>query len=229
MQANRVAKIYLINRRLAMMEKPLLFGAQYSVYVRIARLSLAEKAVDYELVPVDIFAKQGPPPGYLDRHPFGRIPAFAHAGFSLYETGAIARYIDEAFEGARLQPADLRERARCNQLISIADNYAYPQLVWSIYVERVSKPGRGAVADEAKIAAAIPKARACLKAMSDLMGDNPWLAARQLTLADLYAAAMFDYFLMTPEGKDMIRPYENLAAWWSNIAARPSMTATSPS
>ena len=144
-----------------MTEKPHLFGAQYSVYVRIARLSLAEKGVEYDLVPVDIFANEGPPPGYLDRHPFGRIPAFEHAGFSLYETGAIARYIDEAFEGPKLQPADIRERARCNQLISIADNYAYPHLVWGIYVERVSRPKRGAVADEAKIAAAIPKAKAC--------------------------------------------------------------------
>jgi len=212
-----------------MTEKPRLFGAKYSVYVRIARLSLAEKAVEYELVPVDIFAKEGPPPGYLDRHPFGRIPAFEHAGFALYETGAIARYIDEAFAGPPLQPADLRERARCNQLISIADNYAYPHMVWGIYVERVSKPGRGLVADEAKIAAAIPKARVCLKAISDLMGDNPWLAGRQLTLADLYAAAMFDYFLMAPEGRDMIRQYGNLAAWWSHIAIRPSMSTTSPS
>jgi len=116
-----------------------------------ARLSLAEKGVEYDLVPVDVFAKEGPPPGYLDRHPFGRIPAFEHAGFLLYETGAIARYIDEAFEGPKLQPADIGERARCNQLISIADNYAYPNLVWGIYVERVSKPKRGAVADEAKI------------------------------------------------------------------------------
>jgi glutathione S-transferase len=212
----------------AMTEKPHLFGAPYSVYVRIARLSLAEKGVEYDLVPVDIFTKQGPPPGYLDRHPFGRIPAFEHAGLLLYETGAIARYIDEAFAGPQLQPADIRERARCNQLISIADHYAYPQLVWGIYVERVSKPGRGAVADEAKIAAAIPKAIACLKAISDLMGDNPWLAGRQLTLADLYAAPMFDYFLMAAEGKDMIQQYGNLATWWSRIATRPSMMKTSP-
>lgn len=212
----------------AMTEKPHLFGAHYSVYVRIARLSLAEKGVEYDLVPVDIFAKEGPPPGYLDRHPFGRIPAFEHGGFCLYETGAIARYIDEAFEGPKLQPADIRERARCNQLISIADNYAYPQLVWGIYVERVSKPKRGAVTDEAKIAAAIPNAKACLKAISDLMADNPWLAGRQLTLADLYAAAMFDYFLMAPEGKDMVQQFGNLAAWWSHIAARQSMRKTSP-
>lgn len=209
-------------------ERPRVFGAQYSVYVRTVRLSLAEKGVDYELVPIDIFAQEGPPSGHLDRHPFGRIPAFDHGSFSLYETGAIARYIDEAFDGPKLQPTDIRERARCNQLISIADNYAYPQMVWGIYVERVAKPDRGAVPDEAKIAAAIPRARACLNALSDLMGDKPWLAGGQLTLADLYAAPMLDYFLMTPEGRTMIPHYENLAAWWSRIAARPSMEATSP-
>lgn len=87
-----------------MTEKPRLFGADYSVYVRIVRLVLAEKGIDYDLVPVDIFAESGPPPGYLDRHPFGRIPAFEHEGFRLYETGAIARYIDEAFPGISLQP-----------------------------------------------------------------------------------------------------------------------------
>ena len=206
-----------------MAENPRVFGAAYSVYVRIVRLSLAEKGVVYELVPIDIFAEEGPPHGYLDRHPFGRIPAFEHEGFSLYETGAIARYIDEAFEGPKLQPSDVKERARCNQLISIADNYAYPQLVWGIYVERISKPNRGTVPDEAKIAAAVPKAEACLMAISKLMGTGPWLAGHQITLADLYAAPIFDYFLMTPEGKDIIGGYENLAAWWARIASRPSM------
>jgi|SRR5271157_563417 len=64
-----------------MTEKPRLFGADYSVYVRIARLSLVEKGVEYELVPIDIFADEGPPRSYLMRHPFGRIPAFEHQAF----------------------------------------------------------------------------------------------------------------------------------------------------
>ncbi|WP_245520908.1 glutathione S-transferase N-terminal domain-containing protein, partial [Mesorhizobium sp. M8A.F.Ca.ET.208.01.1.1] len=57
---------------------------------------LEEKGVDYELAPVDIFAADGIPAWYLERHPFGRIPAFEHDGFRLFETGAIARYVDEA-------------------------------------------------------------------------------------------------------------------------------------
>jgi glutathione S-transferase len=211
-----------------MTEMPRVFGAKYSVYVRIVRLSLAEKGVDYELVPVDIFADGGPPTDYLVRHPFGRIPAFEHKGFCLYETSAIARFIDEAFEGPKLQSTNTRERARCNQLISIADSYAYPHLVWGIYVERVSKPRRGAVPDEAKIAASIPNARTCLTAISDLMGDNPWLIGNQLSLADLYVAPMLDYFLMASEGRDMIQQYESLEEWWSRISARHSMLNTSP-
>jgi glutathione S-transferase len=200
----------------------------YSVYVRIVRLCLVEKGVEYELAPIDVFAREGPPQCYLARHPFGRIPAFEHAGFSLYETSAIARYIDEAFGEPKLQPLGAKARARCNQLISIADNYAYPHLVWGVYVERVSKPGRGAAADEARIAAAVPKARTCLKAMSDLMSDNLWLAGAELSLADVYAAPMFDYFLKAREGMDMICDYGNLATWWSRVAARPSMKTTAP-
>ena len=41
------------------MTKPILYGADYSVYVRIARLTLAEKGVGYDLVPLDIFAAEG--------------------------------------------------------------------------------------------------------------------------------------------------------------------------
>jgi glutathione S-transferase len=207
---------------------PRVFGAKYSVYVRIVRLALAEKDVDYELAPVDVFAEHGPPPGYLKRHPFGRIPAFEHNGFALYETSAITRYIDDEFGNPKLQPLDIRERARCNQLISIADGYAYPNLVWGIYVERVSKPSRGDVANEATVAAAIPKAMTCLNAMSDIMGNNPWLAGETLSLADLYAAPMFDYFLMAPEGREMIQRHGNLTTWWSRMAGRPSMRATNP-
>jgi len=55
-----------------------------------------------DLVEVDVFAETGVPKEHLTRHPFGRIPAFEHNGFHLYETGAIVRYIDDAFPGCKL-------------------------------------------------------------------------------------------------------------------------------
>jgi glutathione S-transferase len=187
------------------MSEPVLYGAAYSVYVRSARLALAEKGVAYRLQEVDIFAEDGPPPDYLRRQPFGRIPAFEHEGFRLYETGAIIRYIEEAFPSPDLMPADPRARARVNQVLGILDNYAYRTLVWDIFVERVGKPRDGEASDEAKIAQALPLARTCLAALGDIMGDQAYLAGgEQLTLADLHAAPMFAYFVLAPEGQELL-------------------------
>ncbi|MFS8115691.1 glutathione S-transferase family protein [Rhizobium jaguaris] len=208
------------------MEKPCLFGADYSVYVRIARLALLEKGVDHQRVPIDIFADGGPSASYLERHPFGRIPAFEHGDFRLYETAAITRYVDEAFDGPCLQPVALRQRARMNQIVSIADGYLYPHLVWGVCVERVTKPAKGIAADEERIAASLSKAAISLAALSDLIGDSAWFCGPDLTLADLYVAPMFDYFLMAPEGRKMIDHHPRLASWWSRIAARPSVGMT---
>src|ERR1700746_835802 len=101
-----------------------LHGYRYSVYNRIARLALAEKDVAYDRVEVNPFAPDVPA-SYLVLHPFGRVPTLVHDGFTLYETGAITRYIDRAFPGPALQPANPQALARMDQIISIVDAYAY--------------------------------------------------------------------------------------------------------
>lgn len=208
--------------------KPRLFGADYSAYVRIARLALAEKRVDYELVPVDIFAPDGVPDWYVERHPFRRIPAFEHGALRLYETAAITRYVDEAFDGPPLQPADAAGRAAMNQAIGLIDAYAYRALVWGVYVERVSKAKRGGASDEALIAASLETARTCLAELAAIKGDRPWLAGDSLSLADLHAAPVFAYFLKAAEGREMVGASPSLSHWWEAVSARPSFEATAP-
>ena len=211
------------------MSEPIVFGAAYSVYVRTVRLTLQEKQESYRLQEVDAFAPGGPPVDYLARQPFGRIPAFEHDGFCLYETSAISHYVDETFDGPRMQPNDATLRARMNQIIGLLDSYAYRTLVWDIYVERADAPREGRASDEAKIAAALPRARLCLAELTRLMGLAPFLAGDALTLADLHAAPMFAYFLAAPEGAAMLAERPALAGWWQRMAARPAMTSTRPS
>ena len=76
-----------------------LFGAAYSVYVRIPRLVMEEIAVPYHLVDVDIFTPDSIPSDYTERHPFGRIPAFEHDGFRLFETDAIVGHAEDHLTG----------------------------------------------------------------------------------------------------------------------------------
>jgi glutathione S-transferase len=207
------------------MAEPILFGASYSVYVRAVRLALEEKRVPYRLVEVDIFAPEGPPPDYLQRHPFKRVPAFEHEGFRLYETGAITRYVDETFPGPPLMPA--APRARANQIMGIIDNYGYVPLVREVFVERVRSKAHGRSADEAKIAAAMPLAETCLRALEELAdAEGFFLTGREVSLADLHAAPMFAYFSMANEGAELLSSQPRLHRWWQAMRVRPSMTAT---
>ena len=207
-------------------KNPTVFGAPYSVYVRAVRLALEEKEVSYELVPVDIFAPGGPSAEHRTRHPFGKIPAFEHTGFRLYEAEAITRYVDEVFPGLPLQPSDPYGRARMTQIISILDSYIYRTLVWDIYVERVARPASGLPVDEAKIAAALPKAEVCLSALSDLMGEASWLAGSAISLADLHAAPMFATFRLAPEADQLLARHDRLRTWWDRVSSRPSFGRT---
>lgn len=203
-----------------------LYGAPYSVYTRSARLALVEKGVDYTLEMVDVHGPGGLPPEHLTRQPFGKIPAFEHDGFKLFETGAILRYVDEAFPGPSLQPVDARHRARMNQALSICDSYLYSHGVWGIFVERVSKPRRGAAADEQKVAASLPKAEACHAVLADILGGQDFLCGAALSLADLHAAPMLACLAMTAEGRAMMAAQPQLSAWWQRMAVRPSMQQT---
>jgi glutathione S-transferase len=198
------------------------FGIPDSVYVRIVRLALREKGVAHRVEPVDPFAPGGPPAEHLARHPFGRVPAFQHGEFALYETSAIARYVDEAFTGAPLQPSAPAARARMNQAIGILDAYAYRTLVWELYVERFA---RAHGADETRIARALPRAATCLRALDELAPGAAWLAGDALTLADLHAAPIFAYFARTPESVPLLAACPRLGAWWGRLAARESVIA----
>ncbi|MGH7186581.1 MAG: glutathione S-transferase family protein, partial [Pseudomonadota bacterium] len=171
----------------------------------------------------------GPPPDYPRRQPFGRIPAFEHDGFQLYEACAIARYVDDEFPGPRLQPDDARQRARMTQIVSILDSYGYRPMLWDIYVERVETARDARAVDEGRIADAVPKVRRCLAAISDLQGAGGFLAGERLSLADLHAAPMLAYLLATPEGIALMAELPGLTRWWQAMAGRASMAKTRPS
>lgn len=203
-----------------------LYGADYSVYTRIARLALEEKGVAYDFEPVDIFAQGATIEEYLLRHPFSKIPAFEYDDFPLYEAGAISRYVDEAFGGPALQPDAPQARARMNQVISILDSYGYKALVWDVFFERVRVPQKGGAPDESKIAAGLDMSRKCLLALGDIKGRAKWLAGDVFSLADCHAYPMFVLFRMAKEGDDLFADAGGLGQWYKAFHARKSAQAT---
>ena len=203
--------------------EPIVYGPSYSVYVRSVRLALEEKWIPYRM---DEFELSAMPNEHRARHPFGKVPAFHHDGFDLYETSAIIRYIDEVFVGPPLQPAEPRRRARMNQVLSIVDAYANRPMVHGIFGERMVAPRRGRASNETIIGAAIAKARVCLAALEALIDGQPFLAGPTLSLADLHAAPIFAYFVQTNEGIRLIAEQSALTSWWATMRHRDSLRRT---
>ena len=205
------------------------YGPDYSTYARSVRLALEEKGAAYRLEPVDILTGKHHEPAYQARQPFGPVPAFEHDGFALYETGAIVRYVDDALPGPKLTPADIRARARMNQIIGIIDSYAYKAIIQGLFWQRAVVPMTGGTPDEAVVAACLPRVRLCLAELERLMGQGPWLAGAELSLADIMLAPVLAYLQMTPEAASLMAERPGLSRWWQAMAARPSMATTAPS
>jgi glutathione S-transferase len=208
------------------MARPIVYGPAGSTYVWSTRLALAEKGVAHELVEVG-FGEFGQEP-HVSRHPFGKVPAFEHDGFALYETQAILRYIDEGFPVAPLQPTDLHEFARMSQVMGIVDAYAYPAIVRGVVIPRMFGPSLGMPADEAAIEAALPQARLCLSEFARLMGGNSFMAGDRISLADLMATPLLHYFSRLPEGASAIAEHPSLSPWMRRMEDRQSFQVTRP-
>lgn len=204
--------------------KPVLYGASYSAYVRVVRLALSEKGVDYELVSVDVFEEETKAE-HLHRHPFGKVPVFEHDGFVLYETAAICRYIDEAFNGPALQPDDAKAIGRMAQVIGIVNSYVYRALVWDVYVEETVVPRHGGETNPETVARGRALARTSLAALDDIFGDQPFMTGPAYTLADCHLLPMLSYGQDCPTGGELVGAHPNLVGWLGRVTARPSWAA----
>jgi glutathione S-transferase len=208
------------------MTRPIVYGMVGSTYVWSVRLALAEKGVAHDFIDVPFGAHREEP--HLSRHPFAKVPAFEHDDFALYETQAIMRYVDERFESAPLQPIDVHEFSRMNQIIGIVDAYAWPSIAAGVLFNRMLAPRLGLPVDEAAVTAALPRARLCLAEFERLMGEQQFLAGERVSLADLMAIPLLSYFSRLPEGATALAEHPALSGWIKRMETRQSFQVTKP-
>ena len=206
------------------MSEMIVHGIPGSPYVRAALLTLEEKGADYRLAAMQFGTLKQEP--HLSRHPFGRIPAFEHDGWMLYETRAIMRYVDAAVPAPSLQPREPKALGRMEQVMNITDSYVMPQISRTISFNRVVAPKFNMPVNEQAIADAMPHARHCIGELGRLLDAHPWMAGESLSLADLLLAPHLSMLAQAPEGGQMLGARPNLADWLRRIEARPSMQAT---
>lgn len=202
-------------------------GFAFSVYHRIVRMTLAEKNVAFDSVEVNPFSDDLPEK-YFDLHPFGRVPVLIHDDFEIYETAAILRYIDMAFPGQALVPANMKAAARMAQVIAIADNYSYWPLVRQVFSHRVFRPLYDLPPDESEIASGLKSAANVLSVLDGIAREGLVLNGEDISLADIHLAPMIGYFNQAEEGRELLGQYTSLSKWWKTLSQRQSYRVTEP-
>jgi glutathione S-transferase len=200
-----------------------LYGIPQSTYVRSCRMVLAEKEVEYWLDPV------GPGSDALARlHPFGRIPAFAHGELSLFETMAIARYVDEAFDGPPLQPESVYARAVMTQWMSAVVDSVYPALMRDYLLHYAMAELRGTEPNRERIDAAVPYLEGVFAVLDRALAETRFLAGDELSLADLMLFPIIHYMKGAPEASKILATFGNLVGWSAGLEGRGSASGTLP-
>ena len=205
----------------------ILRGYRFSVYNWVAAMVLREKGVTYEREEINPFSA-ALPVSYRVRHPFGRVPVLSHGDFDVYETVAIAHYVNAAFVGPTLVPPNPKAVARMAQVISIVDAYGYGAMVRKVFANRVFLPSEGEPADEDMIATGLEASCTVLGALDRIATEGLVLDGSEVTLADCHLAPMLAYFIQAPEGAAALHNYTALSDWWTAIGDRQSIRMTDP-
>lgn len=93
-------------------------GADFvSAFAMSACVALKEKQLSFELVTLDLKARENYQPSYRNVSLTCKIPTLVHEDFALSESSAIAEYLEEIAPGhPKLFPLDIKQRARARQL-----------------------------------------------------------------------------------------------------------------
>jgi glutathione S-transferase len=178
-----------------------------------------ENAAPFEFVLVDMAKGEHKQPAYLARQPFGQVPALEDDGFEMFESRAMARYIDGKFGGA-LTPQDARARALMEEWISIETSNFPPHAMKFIYhfvFKREQAPDILKTAGE--------KVDLALRTLDGRLAQSPFLAGNAISLADVCFAPYLEYLAPTPVASK-IAEHAHVARWWSAVSERPAWKKT---
>ena len=187
-----------------------------SAYLWTAMHVADEKGVSYELSPL-VYGS----PEHLKLHPFGKMPVLQHGALILYETAAIAHYIDKAFAGPPLQPADAAGQAQVLRWVSIVNSYVFPTMN-RFMKERLVRPAFGIEPDKAFIASAEQPLKLQMRLIDEALSANPFLAGDALTIADSFLLPHLLFFGRTLEGGKLLAKAPGATAWLARLCERPS-------
>jgi len=165
----------------------IVYGSTLAPAARKVLAFIAEKGLEAEHRPV---APQDASPDFKLASPFGQIPAFSDDVVSLCDSAAICHYLERRYPDPPLFPADAGSYGRMVWFDQFADHFL-GAAECKIVINLVVKPMRGEEADTRAANCAMQNELPPLLDYLEKQIDGPFLAGKNLSLADLAVASPF--------------------------------------
>ena len=163
--------------------------------------------IEYEFQLMD-FQKDLKTPEFLKINPVGKIPALVDGSFTLFESGAISRYLCDKHKSS-LYPKDIQKRALVDQWIDFSNIHIginMSKVAWN----RAWAPKMGLPADERSIKDGEKFLSQFLPIVDKQLSKNKYISGHDLTLADVSLLVALDY---AEPGKVDLGGYKNVIKW----------------
>lgn len=181
-----------------------LYDAARCPYCARVRIVLAEKAITFDTVAVDLDDR---PSWIYDLNPTGRVPVLEDDGLILAESRVLMEYLEERLPETPLLPADPADRALVRLRLERFDE-SLGNAYYLLRRERTSEQARTAL-------------DVALDDLAKLLERQPYLSGNDYGLADCgYLPWIFR--AETSLGVE-VRARSALAAWLNRVEQRPAV------
>lgn len=189
-----------------------LYYAHPSAYARPVWLALLEKQLPFELIPVDLSGEQFEPE-FLALNPFSHVPVLVDGDFRVIESLAILDYLEARYPDLPLLPSDAIALARVRMVQLVTLNELLPA-VFKLLVHDENSSEKSAELEYAQL-----RAINTLSFLENLLGDSPYFASEQLTLAEIVAGTLV---YRMPDLGIALTDYPRLNVWSERLLSRPT-------
>ena len=198
-----------------------LIGSHSSPFVRKVRMVLAEKKIDYDMEDARPWAADS---SVSQFNPLGKVPVLVlEDGRCLYDSRVIVEFLDNVSPVNKLIPAANRERSEVRRWEALADGVLEAGVLLRMEGQRpeAQRSPEWMRRQQAKIEAG-------LAALDRDLGEKPWYAGIDFTLADIAVGACLGWLAFRHPHIDIRGRHSNLARLLEKLAAVPSFAETQP-
>jgi glutathione S-transferase len=203
--------------------KPEIIGSMRSTYTRAVCMVCEEKGIEYILTESLLHA-----PEIFAIHPYGKMPVMRHGDVALFESKAIATYLDRSFPAPYVFPSDPRLSALTEQWVSLVNTVMDRTLIRTYIFAYIAPKTADEAPDREAIEAVMPAVCEQIGVLDKAVAKSGYLVDGEFTFADINLLPILYRVQQFPEGADALAAATHLAGYYHRHAVRPSFRRTTP-